>query len=225
MKDQNINEIPKLNVLVVDDHPFQCSGLRSMLLEYNFIQSCDKAFDGEAALSMFTKNHYDFAFVDVEMPGMNGMELSKIIRRKYPFTKIIVLTGFEKPEDIGVFFDMGVSAYLLKCYAEVEIAKAFVALANGEHFISEDIQEIYDAYIKKKKGIEVKQKGELTKMETKIVTLMCDQLTSEQISYRMGLSKSTIDTYRKRIFKKLKIVNSIGIAIYAFKNGLFNSHK
>ena len=226
MKHQDTSVVnKKLNVLAVDDYSMQCNGLQEFIKKFDFVAKCDKAYNGFDALKLCSQNNYDVVIVDVEMPEMDGMELTHRLRREHGSVKIIVMTAYENPDDIGAFFDMGISAYLLKCYSELEIEKAIKVVVNGKQFISTDIQEIYDTYLLKKKGIEVKDKQALTKMEIRIVILMCYQLTSEQISYRLGLSKSTIDTHRIRIFKKLKIVNSIGIAIYAIKNRIFNPEK
>ncbi len=216
--------VKPIKVLIVDDHYFHTEGILAYLKEFSVTSKCDTASDGIDALKLLEKNFYDIAIVDIEMPRMDGLELAKIMRKEYKGTKIIVMTAHEKRSLVYEFLELNVSAFLLKCYLSKDILNAFETVMAGGTYITDEIQEMYDDYVREKKELESLnlREEQLSKTEKKIVVMMCEQLTSEQISYKLGTSKSTVDTHRKRIFKKLKIVNSIGIAIYALKKGLFN---
>ena len=224
LSENQISNCADLKILIVDDHELHCNGLMAYLSLFPFVKHCDKALNGKTALELLKKNVYDVVFLDVEMPVMDGKELGRIVRRDFKKIKIIVMTAYEKKTDIYDFMEMGVSAYLLKDCLTNEITKAFKIVMEGGRYMSDAVREKYEAYCKERKLSKLLQdkEEELSRTEKKVVTLMCKQLTSDEISAILGTSKSTIDTHRKRIFKKLKIANSIGIAIYAFKNGLFN---
>jgi DNA-binding NarL/FixJ family response regulator len=215
-------DLKSVKVLIVDDHVSHRKGLAVILGIYPFVSRCDQAENGFAAIEMLKKGFYDIVFIDIDMPVMNGIELARVMKRDFRDSKIIVMTAHENKSYVYAFLEMGVSAYLLKGYLAFQIREAFKVVMDGGNYIPAEIRDMYQDYLAEKSKMKQFSEAQLSKTEKKIVLMMCMQMTSDEIAAKFGVRKSTVDTHRKRIFKKLKIVNSIGIALYAFRTGLYD---
>lgn len=212
---------PKLSVLIIDDHYLHRCGLKTLLKNNFEVSKVDESDNGVTAIDLMRKNAYEVVFLDIEVPIVNGLEICKIFKREFPKSNLVVMTGINKKYYIYDLIEIGVNGYLPKNYPPVKMKSALESILKGGKYIASEIDRTYKELKKSKvKDFHI-ENVELSNKEKKIVMLMCEQLTSGQISAKLGISKTTVDTHRKRIFKKLNIVNSIGIALYAFRSGLY----
>lgn len=220
--ENEIDTHSKLSVLILDDHYLHRCGLKSLLKNHFFISKVDESDNGVTAIDMMRKNAYDVVFLDIEIPIVNGLEICKIFKREFPKSNLVIMTGNSKKYYIYDLIEMGINGYLPKNYPSCKLNSALEQIFKGGKYIAGEIDKTYKELKKSKVKNAQCETVELSDKEKKIVVLMCEQLTSGQISAKLGISKTTVDTHRKRIFKKLNIVNSIGIALYAFRSGLYN---
>jgi DNA-binding NarL/FixJ family response regulator len=213
-----------LKILVVDDHVLYSNGLIALLKMYPFITKIDYAENGLVAHECLKKQFYDIVFLDVEMPEMNGTELAKIMKRNFKKSKIIIMTAHNDRKDyVYTFLEIGVSAYLLKAYIVEEFVRAFETVLDGGDYITHEIKEMYQQYLleKSKDAFANVMQIQLTKAEKRVVLLICEQNTTEEIADILGVRKTTVNTLRKRIFEKLNVSCSVGVVVYAVKVGWY----
>lgn len=126
-------------VLIVDDHAFIRRGVQSILQSFPEWDLCGEAGSGTEAVSLVNQLHPDIVLMDVTMPGMNGIDATRAIRRSHPQVKIVLLTLHESSEILRSGFRAGANGYLLKADAEEELMKAMRVVAGGGSYISPKI--------------------------------------------------------------------------------------
>jgi DNA-binding NarL/FixJ family response regulator len=123
-------------VLIVDDHAFIRRGVQTILQGFPEWQFCGEASSGSDAIQLVEQLHPDVVLMDVTMPGMNGLEATRIIHRSHPEVKVILLTLHESAEVLRNGFRAGASGYLLKADAEEELMKALRVVVGDGSYIS-----------------------------------------------------------------------------------------
>jgi two-component system response regulator NreC len=212
-----------INALVVDSLPMFCDGLCRILKRIPGISKCDMAFDGKTAIEAFEKCKYDIVLMDLCLQEMSGSEVTGILMKKFPRTKIIIVSMVDTRKDVIEILQTGVNAYLLKSANELEITEAVQQVLDGEIYMSEKIQKLWTDYVMNKSSHEKSRPGqvELSIREKEIIRLLCDQLTALDIANKLCISEATVKNHRANIMKKLETDNAIGIALYAVKTGLY----
>jgi len=212
-----------LSLLVVDDHPIYRKGIKRLLNNVSLIQRCDEAENGKKAIESIEAFQYDIILLDMQMPVMDGPETAKIIRTRFPETKIIVLTMSDSKRQIIDMLDLGVVGYVLKSTDEAELTKAITDVNNGDQYLSKEVKEVWSQYLSDKHRFNrvVPNKIDLTAREIGIICLICKQMNTVEIADQLSLSQATVNTHRYHIMKKLNTDNVVGIALYAIKAGIF----
>jgi DNA-binding NarL/FixJ family response regulator len=218
-------EIAKKNIsiLVVDDHPIYRKGIKRLLNNIRIINKCDEAENGAKALEALAAFQYDIVLLDMQMPVMDGLEAAGFIRKKFPETKIIVLTMSDSKRQIIDMLDLGVVGYVLKSTDEAELTNAITLVNNGEQYLSREVNEVWNQYLMNKHQFNrtVPNKIDLTSREIEIICLLCKQLNTVEIAEKLSLSQTTVNTHRYHIMRKLNTDNVVGVALYAVKAGIF----
>lgn len=187
-----------MKILIADDHPLTLQGTVSFVESYGYKVSfiCS---NGTAALHQIELNQPDVAILDINMPGMDGIDVAKKIFELKRKTKIILLTMhnektlFNKAQEYGVF------GYILKEHAITELEKCLASLERGTAYVSEMIS----SNSAKGKTIENNDLAKLTFSERKIVELISQQKTTQQIAQMLFLSEKAIENHRESIVEKL----------------------
>lgn len=210
----------QFSVLVVEDHTIYREAIIEILKTTTLVNIVDEAENGSVALNKLNDLYYDIVFIDIEMPVLNGFETSKIIREKYPNTKIVILTSHQYNAKIIELIEMGVSAYLLKNTNKQELLLAINKVVEGDLYLSKEIYDIYAKHLiynTPKNGNDFN----LTEREIEIIKLLCQQLSAHEISEKLFISEQTVKNHRYRIMKKLNTDNVIGIVVFAIRNQIF----
>jgi two-component system nitrate/nitrite response regulator NarL len=213
-------------ILIVDDHEVVRDGLKNILetLE-NFVVSGEAA-NGEEAVKMYASLKPDLVIMDISMPGMNGIEATKVIKDKDPDAKILILTMHDNQEYLNQIIRSGAKGFILKNTDKEELLDAVKTVASGDNFFSKDISKlIIDNYIRSAKEAE-KNDGfkevPLTKREIEILKLIASGYSNQEIANILYISYNTVDTHRKNIMHKLSIKNTAGLVRYAIEKGLIS---
>jgi len=212
-----------ITVLLVDDHPLIRIGLARVIERIPEISKCDVAGNGKKALEAMEKIFYDLVILDLNMPEMNGYDTADVIMKKYPKTKILIISMSDERKGILEILKKGVHGYLLKDADQEEITKAIRQVLDGHVFLSELVQRVWSDFlmykIEKEKSNPVD--AEITPREKEIIQLICKQMTAKEIAEALFIAEATVKNHRNHIMKKLGTDNLVGIVIHAIRTGIF----
>jgi len=206
-----------IRLIVVDDHRIVLDGLKSLLDDVDGFDCVATADNGQKALDLLKVFEVDVILMDVDMPIMNGMEATRLIKKSYPKVKIISLTQHSERGMVKQLMECGSDGYLLKNIAQEELAAAIRKVHNGENVFSSEVAQSLSGKVveKNSNGVDV----ELTEREIEILILISEGLSSKQVGEKLFISPRTVDTHRTNLMNKLDIHNIAGLIRFALKNG------
>ncbi len=209
-----------LKVFLADDHQMFRQGLAAMLSKTGDIEIVGEAADGLDALKALSTICPDVAIIDIAMPGINGIELCRRIKKEMPLVKVIILTMHGDPFYTTEALEAGAHGYLLKEESFTSLEDSIKKVVNkGETVLSPTLHShILEVAIEKQKM------GEdctinLTKREKEILQQVAEGLTNQEIAQRLFISPQTVDTHRKNLMAKLDIHSVAGLVKYALRHG------
>ena len=205
-----------IKLLVADDHKILLEGIVSLLQSEESFDVAATVRNGAEVMELVNNNDYDVCLLDINMPGIDGMEAAKLIKAKKPFIKIIMLTSYNDKEIISELIHIGVSGYLLKNSDKSELVEAIKKVMSGRYYFSAEVEEIIMKGVAEKKNTEVIV---LTEREIEIVKLLGKEYTNEKIANELHISYRTVETHRKNIMQKTKSHNLAGLLKHAYSKG------
>ncbi|POY36756.1 DNA-binding response regulator [Solitalea longa] len=208
-----------ITLTIADDHIMVINGLKTMLEKHDGISIISTNINGKELLDSLALAQPDVLLLDIQMPGMTGIELCPIIVKTYPGIKIITLTSFEESHYVKQMIRNGVSGYLLKNTDQNTLIEAIEAVYNGQQFIDPQIQKILleeSLSGKKVSSYEIP----LTKREKEILKLVAEEKSNQEIADLLFISLRTVETHRLNLSQKLNIKNTAGLVKEAIKRGL-----
>jgi two-component system nitrate/nitrite response regulator NarL len=205
-----------IKLLVADDHKILLEGIVSLLQSEESFDVAATARNGAEVMELVNNNDYDVCLLDINMPGIDGMEAAKLIKATKPFIKIIMLTSYNDKEIISELIHIGVSGYLLKNSDKSELVEAIKKVMSGRYYFSAEVEEIIMKGVAEKKNTEVIV---LTEREIEIVKLLGKEYTNEKIANELHISYRTVETHRKNIMQKTKSHNLAGLLKHAYSKG------
>ncbi len=210
----------ELRIIIADDHPIFRKGLRQVIESGSELNVVAEAEDGTTALSKIVELQPDVAILDVDMPGMNGIEIAKELQLRNLKTKIIVLTMYREEELFNEALDHGVIAYLLKDNAAKELLNAINAVMKNEYYICPMISSfLINRNVRSKQLETIKPALEnLTPAEKQILRFIADSKTSKEIADDLHISFRTVENHRTNICNKLDLHGSHALLKFAFDN-------
>lgn len=209
----------KINLLIADDHTMFLQGIMSLLEKEPNIGVVDTAINGIEALEIIKKGNIDFIILDISMPEMDGIELSKILKKEYPDVKILIVSTHSNVMMISRLIRIGVNGYLLKNAEKAELLKAINTIALGENYFAEELEE---KHLSNSSKIEkqVSNLTELSSREKEILILIAHEYNTAEIAEKTFISLNTVNTHRRNLLSKLNAKNTAGLVKYAVENGL-----
>ncbi|CAC9973251.1 DNA-binding response regulator [Flavobacterium sp. WLB] len=209
----------KINLLIADDHTMFLQGIMSLLEKEPNIGVVDTAINGIEALEIIKKGNIDFIILDISMPEMDGIELSKILKKEYPDVKILIVSTHSNVMMISRLIRIGVNGYLLKNAEKSELLKAINTIASGENYFAEELEE---KHLSNSSKIEkqVSNLTELSSREKEILILIAHEYNTAEIAEKTFISLNTVNTHRRNLLSKLNAKNTAGLVKYAVENGL-----
>lgn len=220
----HLEEIKKINVLIVDDHPIYRNGIKGIIKEIDNVEICEEANNGKEAIKALEESFYDIIFLDINMVEMDGIEASRIIKTRFQKSKIIVLTMSNSKREIVELLENGVHGYILKNTDASELRRAIKLIMEGNLYLTPEVKSVWAEYLVDKavyEKFDANNNIELTPRQKEIVFHLCEQRTTMEIAELLFISEATVNNHRAQIMKKLNIKNGIGIALYAVKSGIY----
>lgn len=209
----------KLKILLVDDHKLFREGLALLLRNITSVNNIYEAGNGKEFLDFLAKGLIpDIVFLDIDMPELNGIEATRKATQLYPDLKIIGLSMYSEEDFYTNMIEAGAKGFILKNSGIQDVDAAIQQVIHGKNYFS---QEILDGLLQNlnRKSRKV-QHTELTEREEEVLFLICKGLSNQKIADKLHLSKRTIDKHRENILLKTGSNNTVGLVIYAVKNGI-----
>ena len=213
-----------IRLLLADDHAVVRSGLRLLLEAQPDMAIVGEAENGADAIRRAIELAPDVVLMDVEMPGMNGIEATRRIRAEAPATAVLALTMYE---DDQYFFEMlraGAAGYVPKRAAPDELVSAIRAVSRGEVFLYPSLAgRLVQDYLQRRAVEEqAPPADELTPREQEVLTLIAQGLSNNEIGDQLVISAKTVDRHRENIMRKLNLHNRVDLVKYALRKGLID---
>jgi DNA-binding NarL/FixJ family response regulator len=156
------------------------------------------------------------------MPGLNGTELTKKVKEKFPEIKVLVVTMYNDPAIINEIVQCEAEGYILKNTGKDELMKAITALMNGATYYSNEVINSLRAHKTKRTKLIAEEKQELTERELEILKLISEEFSTVQIAEKLQISPRTVETHRKNIFEKTEAKTIVGLVKYAYEAGIIS---
>lgn len=216
------NADPKpLRILVADDHQIVREGVRRLLeLEAGW-QVVAEVQNGRDAVATCAKLKPDVAILDLGMPGLNGLDATRQIKRDSPDTEVLIFTGTETEEMVLSLFEAGARSYVLKTESRDQLIAAVQALSQHKPYFTSHIGEIVFARLlhgKSSQPENTPERGRLTPREREIVQLLCEGSSNKEVADVLKVSVKTVETHRAAIMRKLKLDSFSDLVRYAIRN-------
>jgi len=211
------------NLIIADDHKMFIDGLMSILKEapeFSVITTFKNGAQVAKYLDINGDDDLHLLVTDLTMPEIDGIELNKIVKEKYPSLKTLVVSMHIDGQMIDKLIRNNVDGYVPKNAEKDELLDAIRTIVKGEKYFSSEIKRAYtDAMFENKKQKEVN----LTEREKEVLKLIAEENTTQEIADTLFLSKHTIESYRKNLISKLQVKNLAGLTKHAIKMGLLES--
>lgn len=208
-------------IVLADDHVLIRHGIRIILSSDENLEVVGEVSNGDELLDILKDGAADLLILDISMPKVSGIELTEILKKRYPALKILVLTMHKNIRFLRRAISAGADGYLVKSDTEQEIMSAIRKIRDGKTYISpclenEFAEDMLNSY--RNPSSSKTFKG-LTKREKQVLGLVVDGMTSKQIAAKLGLSPRTVDHHRASLLKKFEMSNSVDLVNFAIKNG------
>ncbi len=209
----------KIKILVVDDHAIMRDGIHALLSLHNDIEVVGEASEGKEAIEKVQELAPDVVVMDIAMPGMDGLEATRRIRKKNPKVKVIILTQHDNREYILSCVKAGAAGFVPKRALGSELVAAIRAVHKGDSFLYPSAAAaLIEDYLQQAK--EEDPYDRLTARQREILKLIADGHTSREIADMLFLSLKTVLGHRTKIMGKLDLHNSTELIKYAMRKGL-----
>ncbi len=209
-----------IKVLIADDHAIVRAGLRALLVEEAEFDLVGEAVGGYEAIDLVEKTNPDVLILDLSMPDLDGISVTRKIKPRFPDLKILILTLHEDEALLKEAIKAGAVGYILKRAAEAELISAIRVILRGDLFIDPSMVR---SLIEETPNSRIDQKGpteSLTPRETEILKLIVEGYTNRQIGQELNISVRTVEGHRSNISDKLGLHSRVELVRYARQNGL-----
>jgi DNA-binding NarL/FixJ family response regulator len=206
-----------VQVLLVDDHQIISDSLSLLFSTIDTIEVIGTLNDSRKVLPFLEAHEVDVLVTDLNMPYLNGIELTVKVREAFPDMKILMLTVKDELNAIQDAYRAGIAGYVMKKANRSELEKALQTVASGQKYFSETVMRELMAAPRSDSTEEVDEFVQLTKRELEIIRLIAQELSTSEIAGRLFISTGTVETHRHNIMRKLGAKNVIGIIKYALK--------
>jgi DNA-binding NarL/FixJ family response regulator len=212
----------KIRVLIADDHAVLRQALRYMLESQPGLEVVGEASNGREAVDMAEKLNPDVVLMDTVMPGLNGIEATRQIRRRQPKTKVLMLTGYMEDEHVAGALKAGASGYVIKKSELDELLLGIQAVHRGNPYFSSSIGDgdLTDYLWQLKSNSGRVGYDLLTAREREVLQLIAEGSSNQKIAEALFISVKTVEAHRAHIMTKLHAKNRTDLIRYALRKGL-----
>lgn len=207
-----------IKLMLVDDHAVLRDGLRNILELEDDIRVVGEAVSGDDALKKVPKCEPDVILMDINMPEKNGVEVTGILKKKYPSIKVLVLTMHNHDEYFMAAIREGADGYLLKDAPSEQVVEAIRTVARGESVIHPSMTKKLLNFHQQQQ--EQPKENVLTEREMEVLQCLVEGMSNKEIADRLFISDKTVKIHVSKIFKKFDVKSRSQVVIYAVQNKL-----
>ena len=206
----------KIKLFILDDHQMLVDGIKALLHNENAFTIVGEATKASIAIELIKKNTPDIVLSDINMPEMNGIEFTRLLKKNHPEIKVLVLSMFGERSTISEMLDAGASGYILKNTGREELVKAITMVSKGFEYFSEEVVHALESNPVNDEKINTVH---LIEREIDIIDCISKEMTNPQIAETLFISERTVETHRKNIFRKTGIKGVVGLVKFALDKG------
>lgn len=217
---ENIMEVEMIKVVLVDDQLLLRESIAHLLENDDEISVIGMGANGYEAIELCESLKPDVILMDIEMPELDGVSATKIIKERYKEVKIMILTTFENPDNIMESFVNDADGYVVKNISHIDLVRSIKCVNNGLTVIHKSVKKIMMNRFKGLTDCKTKYVHVLTEREIDIVRCIAEGLSNKEIAAKLSYSQGTIKNNVSKILEKLEMSDRIQIAIFAIENGM-----
>lgn len=212
----------KIKVFLVDDHQLVRDGIKSLLMSSDEFEITGEACDGYAFFDKIKEVLPDIVLMDISLPKISGIELTKIIKKEYSDIKVLILSMYTNEDFIFNALKAGANGYLPKNTSKKELFEALNEISKGHVYFSEQISNIIlKTYVKKAQIGETVEKNSdqlLTSREMEVLKLAAEGLSNPEIAENLCISTRTVESHKNHLMQKLELKTATDLVRFAIKN-------
>ncbi|MBE0637274.1 MAG: response regulator transcription factor [Bacteroidales bacterium] len=211
----------KIHIVLADDHQIFRDGIKALLSDIDDFKVVAEASNGDELLRMLETSEPDIIIMDISMPGISGIELTRKISELYPQIAVLILSMHSNEDFVINSVINGAKGYLPKDTGRKELLEAIYDIADGDEYFGKLItSNMMKSFIKKtqKKFLPVDKENQLTSREIEIIQQIGKGLSNKEIADKLFISVRTVDSHKNHMMQKLKLRSTAEIIIYAIKN-------
>jgi DNA-binding NarL/FixJ family response regulator len=214
----------KIKLILVDDHQLVRTGIANLLAGETGFEIIGEAADAKDLFELLRKTQPDITVLDIALPGMSGIEITKKLHNDYPGIRILILSMHTSEEFIFNAINSGARGYLPKNTTRKELIEAIYAIHRGEEFFAESISNvILKSYIKKAKSDspeDVNNENLLSKREIEVLKLFAEGMTNQEIADKLFISIRTVESHKNHIMARLELKTTVDLVKFAIRNNI-----
>jgi len=216
--------VRRIKIVIADDHAVVRQGTRSLLEREKDLEVVGEAADGEEAVKLIEQLRPDVAIIDIAMPKLSGVEVTRQIKPRCPSTAVLILTAYDNDEYVFALLEAGAAGYLLKDVSSREVVEAVRAVHAGESVLHPIIARKVISRLTSSatKVGEEKPAVELSEREIEVLKLAARGLGNKDIATKLFISKRTVQGHLGSIFNKLNVGSRTEAVFQAVKRGLLS---
>ena len=212
--------MPPIKVLIVDDHPVVRRGLHSILGDAKDVQVVGEASNGSEALKQVAALKPDVVLMDIRLPGADGVQITRRVRREFPDAKVIILTTYDDDQHLYNAIEAGAHAFLTKHADYSDLAESIRAVARGERLLSPAlVGKVLDRFQTLARAQALQQSG-LSEPEIELLRLIAQGETNKEIGDKLFWSEVTVKRRASEVYSKLNVADRAQAVGEAMRRGL-----
>lgn len=206
-------------ILLIDDHPLLRNGVKQLIEMEESLQVIAEASDGVQGVVLAEQHDPDLILLDLNMPGMNGLDTLVQLRTIELSGRIVVFSVSDHEDDVVNALKHGADGYLLKDMEPEALLKALHQAAAGQMVLSEKLTNVLVASLRESRPTEARDVEQLTRRERDILKLITLGMTNKAIARKLSITESTVKVHVKHLLKKMKLKSRVEAAVWALQNG------
>ena len=191
-------------VFIVDDHYMIIEGIRSLLQNEPDIEMIGHAMNAASCLAFLKNIQPNVILMDINLPDINGIELCKVVKIKYPDIRVLGLSTFNQQSFVEKMIANGASGYVLKNASKEELLEGIETVMSGKQYLSDEVARSFEENSTSGRPV-------LTRREKEVLELISAGMTNAEIAEKLFVSTTTVDTHRKNLLAKFEIKNTASL--------------
>lgn len=208
-----------VRILLVDDHPIVLAGIKALVMTDPNVEVVGEAFDGQSGVRLAADLAPDIVVLDISLPDLNGVKVAERLRSECPNCKILVLTVHEDRGYLRQLLQVGISGYVLKRSATVELGRAIAAVAAGGLYLDPAVAGMAVEFTAPRAPESAEGSVELSQREIEVLKLAASGHSNKSAAAQLGIGVKSAETYKARAMEKLGFRTRVELVRFAVSKG------